>query len=668
MNTRIKLVLILTYFVLFGESLFSQTLPGVEEAYGIRTFNPGVYYESRSESHVSDLLNLPELAWEPLPDDLRIPSPEQTAWLKIVLPEGALGQDLYLTEHAGLHSWDIYFFSENLLLDQETISWDEYRRDYYNLQTQYRGFTSFQVFNSNHKDVVLLIRLNPTFVNEYNFYLRGRINFQKYYSSWLFVQGVGMGLILVILLLTLMITLRLMYRIDWLYLILVICSGLNLSFITGLGPQFTARYMPWVSQYFWLIMMGVFNIASITFIEEFSEIRKRFFYTRLYFRVLKLLSFLFAALILFIPRFQVFTFLKIGFAILTLMIFSGLIRLIVIRSFQASWFLAGWAGLFLFSIGKGLTADYFADAQSLLVIPDIFGTAIYLIFLGTALIKQIDQKRLNESIRRRSAEHVAESVLKRMSDHKRMADLGEMVSSVTHELGTPLGITVTLSSNITNIGRYIHQLFNDGDLSEEEFSHFMSDVLESSELIEKNMENARVLIDGFKQVASDQTAPDIREINLNQYVSQVVRILMTRIKKTPYNLNQHIPDDLILKTNPGILTQILTNLINNAVIHGFENRSEGTINVTAEQIEQENQELIRLTVEDDGNGIPPEIQEKIFNMYFTTRKGLGGTGVGLSIVKSLVEERLSGKVTLKSEPGRGSTFCILLPMNLEELV
>ena len=228
------------------------------------------------------------------------------------------------------------------------------------------------------------------------------------------------------------------------------------------------------------------------------------------------------------------------------------------------------------------------------------------------------RKFIRESDRRQSAEHMAESVLKRMGDHKRMADLGSMVSSVTHELGTPLGVTVTLSSNMINTGRNINQLFEDGDLSEDDFAFFLKDVLESSELIEKNMENARTLIDGFKQVAADQAAPDIRTLNLKSYIAQVIRILKTQVKRTPYDLLQDVPDDIFLTTTPGILTQVLTNLVNNAIIHGFSNREEGKVVISAERAPGGNSLHIR--VEDNGNGIPQEIQKKIFNMYFTTKE------------------------------------------------
>ena len=535
-------------------------------------------------------------------------------------------------------------------------------------QRQYRGFTSFEIFNSNHRDVVLLIHMKPDLSRLYNFYLRGRMNFQRNYNTWLFVQGVGMGLVLVVLLLTLIMTARLRYKVDWLYLILVFISGLNISYITGLGSQFTARFLPWISSPLWVFALGLSNLFSILFIEEFTELSPQYKYTRYYFRILKVSAVLLLLAIPLVERNQVFVILNISTIVFLVLILAGLVRLIKLKTKQAVWLFTGWL-LFVLCTSFGyLLRNLLTDSQSSAVIFYIIGQALLLIFLGTALIKQVDEQRKKESLRRQSAEHVVDSVIKRMGDQKRMADLGSMVSSVTHELGTPLGVAVTLSSNISNTSRNINELFRQNELSEDDFSQFLTDLLESSELIEKNMENARTLIDGFKQVASDQAAPDIRELNLKEYVSLILRMIKTQFRRSPYRLVLSMSEDLTLITIPGILTQVLMNLINNALTHGFSGREEGEIIISAEKTGTPGNESVVIRVIDNGVGIPPDIQGRIFDMYFTTKKGFGGTGIGLSIVKSLVEERLMGVVAMVSEEGKGTTFTIKLPVNLKELV
>lgn len=667
MNIRIK-ILITCFFLLPLLSLSSADLPGLNKAELISHFDTKIYYSQNLNAHELDILNMPDDAWSPLPaspslSDFR----EKAPWLKISLPEGSLGQELYLTEHNGLGSWDVFFFSENLLLDRESINWHVYRDENRSSYIQYRGFSSFQIFNSNHKDVVLLIRMNPDMSSAYSFYLRGKLNFQRKYGSWIFIQGVGMGLILVLLILTLIRTIRLRHRIDFIFLILVIFAGLNISYVTGLGPQLLARFFPGISSTIWVLTLGLFNIFSINFIDEFSDLPRKYKITHDYFLMLKVLALGTLVMLPFISRYRIFLVLNLSAVMIFILILFGLIRLVTVKISQSRWLLSGWCLMSIVTITAYVLKKVLFDSQSIMVLSYILGQALLLIFLGSARIKRLDEQCRKESIRRQSAENVAASVLKRMGDQKRMADLGAMVGSVTHELGTPLGVAVTLSSNMTNTGRTINQLFRENELSEDDFKIFLADILESSELIEKNMENARTLMEGFKQVAADQAAPDLRELNLNQYVGQVIRILKTQIKKTPYILEQSIDHNLWLTTIPGILTQILTNLVNNAVTHGFSQIKEGRILISGESFEQEGKPFVKIQVKDDGNGISPDILDKVFDIYFTTRKGLGGTGIGLSIVKSLLEERLNGTISLESELGKGSTFTIILPKNLKDI-
>ena len=171
-------------------------------------------------------------------------------------------------------SWEVFFFSENLLLDRDVINWNSYHVDNYGLQAQYRGFSSFQIFNSNHKDVVLLVKMIPEISGLYKFYLRGHINFQQRFNAWIFVQGIGIGLIVVVLMLTVIMSIRLRYKIDWLYMVLVLFAGLNISYFTGLGPNVTARFLPMVGSTVWSMILGAFNVVFIYYIEEFAHLKE----------------------------------------------------------------------------------------------------------------------------------------------------------------------------------------------------------------------------------------------------------------------------------------------------------------------------------------------------------------------------------------------------------
>ena len=130
------------------------------------------------------------------------------------------------------------------------------------------------------------------------------------------------------------------------------------------------------------------------------------------------------------------------------------------------------------------------------------------------------------------------------------------------------------------------------------------------------------------------------------------------INKTPYCITVNIEPELTLETYPGRLEQILDNLIQNAIIHGLDGATTGTINISAHAAAENK---IALTVSDTGKGIAPENLTRVFDPFFTTRLGQGGSGLGLHIVYSLATGILGGNISVISPPGTGAQFTLTLP-------
>jgi len=103
---------------------------------------------------------------------------------------------------------------------------------------------------------------------------------------------------------------------------------------------------------------------------------------------------------------------------------------------------------------------------------------------------------------------------------------------------------------------------------------------------------------------------------------------------------------------------VITNLVLNALIHGFEGREQGRILIQAEELDSGHLQLI---VEDDGVGMREDVRRRAFDPFFTTKMGSGGTGLGLNIVYNIVTGVLGGHIELSSAPGQGSRFVIRLP-------
>ena len=135
--------------------------------------------------------------------------------------------------------------------------------------------------------------------------------------------------------------------------------------------------------------------------------------------------------------------------------------------------------------------------------------------------------------------------------------------------------------------------------------------------------------------------------------------LTPRFKHSPWMLELEAEIGVAMDSFPGALGQVVSNLIENALLHGFDGRTSGTIHLRARHLDDTQVEIV---CEDDGLGIPEKLRKRIFDPFFTTKLGKGGSGLGLSIVLNLVRDLLGGDVTVASELGKGTKFVIVLPM------
>ena len=126
----------------------------------------------------------------------------------------------------------------------------------------------------------------------------------------------------------------------------------------------------------------------------------------------------------------------------------------------------------------------------------------------------------------------------------------------------------------------------------------------------------------------------------------------------PQKLELDLPDDIELDSYPGPLEQVITNFINNALLHAFDDRTEGCMRLSAQAL---GDEQVRIVFADDGNGMTPETVQRAFEPFFSTRVGHGGTGLGLYIVRNLIEAPLGGTLTLESTLGAGTRLTVDLP-------
>lgn len=246
-----------------------------------------------------------------------------------------------------------------------------------------------------------------------------------------------------------------------------------------------------------------------------------------------------------------------------------------------------------------------------------------------------------------------------------LASVGAMVPGVTHEINTPLGVSVTSLSFLRDELSEIQNIFQQGELTEQSLTDFLDSCDEVTTLLDKNLRRATRLVQSFKALAANQAVAEVSHFGLSELLQDVVNSLRHEVKRVVSDVSIQCSHELKLSSDAGALTQIISNLIMNSVRHGYSDSApepdKGKITVHC----QTHDNWLTLDYQDNGKGINSDIQPRIFEPYFTTRKGQGGTGLGLCIVQELITDRLHGRIELISG-ATGVHFRLTLPMDIKE--
>lgn len=237
---------------------------------------------------------------------------------------------------------------------------------------------------------------------------------------------------------------------------------------------------------------------------------------------------------------------------------------------------------------------------------------------------------------------------------EKLAALGSMVAGIAHELNTPIGNALLSSSTVQQrVAGFAKQAQN--TLTRSQLQALLDDLDEAEAITQRNLQRAAELIQSFKQVAADRTSDRQRRFELAGLINETLVSLRPSFKLRPIEVINAIVPPVEMDSIPGAITQVVSNLVGNALMHAYGEGDAGRILIRAGVLDDK----IQLSVEDDGRGMSNEILPRIFDPFFTTRMGTGGTGLGLSIVHGLVENVLDGTISVESAPGYGTRFVIL---------
>ena len=247
--------------------------------------------------------------------------------------------------------------------------------------------------------------------------------------------------------------------------------------------------------------------------------------------------------------------------------------------------------------------------------------------------------------------------------NEKMASLGDMVAGVAHEVNTPIGLGVTASTMMLDRLHIIQKEFESKTLKASTMARFLNESQENLNIIYRNLNRAAELISSFKQVAVDQSSESNRRFCFAQLVNEILLSLRPRLKKLHHDIRVDCDPTLSVETKAGPINQIIINLIMNSVIHGFEHIEHGEIDIIAEMMTPTKMKLI---YKDNGKGISNDIRKRIFDPFVTTKRGQGGSGLGMHLGYNLVTQALNGTISITSEEGNGVEFIIIFPVESSE--
>lgn len=249
-------------------------------------------------------------------------------------------------------------------------------------------------------------------------------------------------------------------------------------------------------------------------------------------------------------------------------------------------------------------------------------------------------------------------------EQEKLALQARLVASIAHDVNTPIGIAVTASSALGDSAQRLSRLLAGERVSRSELQQLAGGLDQAAQLVQANLQRAAELIGSFKRMAVDQASEAVVSIHLTDYVRQLVSVHSPALTKAGIQCQLDIPPGLMLELVAGHLSQVLSNLIMNALAHAFPDRRGGSIAIRAHAEGEGPARRVLLEVADDGIGLPPELRQRVFEPFFTTKRGRGGSGLGLHIVQSMVQ-RLGGTVDLPLVP-RGLTVRLALPVRPAE--
>ena len=245
---------------------------------------------------------------------------------------------------------------------------------------------------------------------------------------------------------------------------------------------------------------------------------------------------------------------------------------------------------------------------------------------------------------------------------EKLASLGSLVAGIAHELNTPIGNSLLTATALADMVADFEKQYAGGGIRRSALEAHLADTRLACGIMASSLGRAADLITSFKQVSVDQTSDQRRRFELSEVVRDTVATYAAQLRRANCRVDVDIAPRLTLDSYPGGLGQVLSNLINNALLHAFDGApldAPSRISISAADIDGSH---VVLNFKDDGVGMSEKTLHQIFDPFFTTKLGQGGSGLGMNIVYNVVTGMLGGTISIESTPGQGTSITMMMPM------
>ena len=301
------------------------------------------------------------------------------------------------------------------------------------------------------------------------------------------------------------------------------------------------------------------------------------------------------------------------------------------------------------------------DANLVHVMLRLYAATLVVVSLGIWWIV-LSQERQEQSEREliESIQHL-EQTRRHLVESEKLASLGGLVAGVAHEINTPAGILVSSASYLQDRTEAVQQRATQGALDSEDQRRYLRDADASARLMLSNAQRIAQLVQNFKQLAVDRIVEAPQAFQLRELLDSTMHQLRPKLEEAGVAVHIDVPANIALQSYPLALAQVITNLAMNSLQHGFDPGGAGSSIGLHAALESDGEQVC-IAYRDNGRGIEAALEARVFDPFFSTRRMLGGSGLGLYIVHQIVTRQLGGSVTLQGRPGEGARFMLQFPV------